>query len=1705
MSTLLKKQIAYTELHQHTSLLMKLWLLVLHIVLGAYQVLTMLFMSPMSSFQEVHDLTDSGYKVSYLDHCRLQHNVRFGTLAYSLVLVMAITLVRTSIEIIYPDKFNQAAYASNLLVNKAADTNDGVCDADCSLREAIAVAANGDTILFDGGLTGQAIVLTGGQITINQSNLIIDGSNRNITIDGNNSVPVCIRINTTANNTQLTNFNMRRCTTTMVSMEATGSLLKNMTMSEVGTSSVVMNANNTSVDTLNITGTSNVTNNCISIANNRSNISIKNSEVQACKIAIGGGTNVQQATIDGNFIVAASTNLFSFANSNNITVTNNRFGQKRNLTGGACGSTVKFTAVNTITFTANTFTGCTNTLLDIASSTAVTINNNTFNGPNVPGIASVSGVKITGGGQIRIYGNTFSNATSPSSYALLLLSNPNDVVIGKNSDNSLAANTFSNNSAGISATGSVVLIKGNNFTANAKDIEGTGLSESFIQDNSFNSPTVGVLIHSSQSPWIFNNNFSGLYSDKPLVIDTQTANAKITGNQFKNVTGDDAIHIKDSNSCTISANVIVMQSIGEVQAAVGLSNVDGCQLDSNDLSVPGGYGVVLNEDSDNNVIGCSADINDATGFNGFNNTQNNGLADVALFTSQANGNVVRCNHSTASGANRLVLLDGAVDVTPAGSIINTHTTKEITGTTASGTIVDIYGDDNWLKGVQADSTGNWSFTPDVGQGDLTQFDQMIIAYTTAAGTSVFSSYAQPTGDVAIENLTASAVSTTEATLTWQTPGISTKSIIEYKKIGEEAVTVALDDTGEDHSYTLTELTPGTQYGVVVTAYDIEHDYNFGTAGITITTDTAEDTTDSLASYAKTVANTMRVNHGITSTDIDGSEEDVVFSRTDSTTNLTFIFSDTQNRLADYRLQLMLKAVDAANKIVFNKKKAFNDLGKAKFTVKQLETEKTYAVYTGVVDRNNDYVNKDGLSKRFNFTIQDAPQMFYPGSAVFNGNPEEIWVSSKSPSVTVEALDSSSAVVYSCVATMDSDHYGSCRPPYQLPGLGNYTFRLTDSRGGVNSIPTLISGPVANMNNPTLVTDSRHPDFLKRMFYGAHPTFTGVTGANHTVELHIPQISGAIYATVNKAQAGNPTTTWSYTHLLTDWPQGMATTVTIIDRNPDGSISKQFTYQTYRSFLPVVPAIVAPADNAISTTGPQVQLTGADFLEVLNSDGQRILLTDFVDRSRVVDLAQLGYTQPGDYTVSFRSFNRSRLLTRLVPFRFRIRPVRTTVVTNGNTNTNENDNTNTSVNTNTNSGTNTNTNTNDNTNTVEPTNDNTNTVATNDNTNSSNTNSATTSDTDHDGLSTELETGTYQTDPLDNDTDDDTLFDGDEVEFGSDPLLPDADNDGANDAIELIFQTDPHNADTDGDAVKDGTEVANRTSPTDTDTDDDGLDDNETATYGTLVLDADTDNDRLLDGDEVDRNCDPLKADTDGDGVDDLSEALANTSCTSADNIWENISGLEEYLQDQARAAYAATGLETASYPHLTSQVVPVDKEFKEKLNKRIRTATVVDYLAGAQTVVSKGEVTVVTRTEELSLLDWFNGQAGTQGDNTFVLVQGSVELPADVKDQPAYVVITFFSAPTVKIAKVDSNGQWTMSVPAELLTAGEHTAFAAVDVNGTQSDQIEVAKFVIKNERRLSNTAWLVIINVVIAIVALLTAAFIHLRHKRANQASSAL
>jgi CSLREA domain-containing protein len=81
------------------------------------------------------------------------------------------------------------ANAATWTVTKAANSNDGACNADCSLREAVAAADSGDTVVFDSNLVGQTITLGGSHIVITKR-ITIDGylNNPNVAfISGSNT------------------------------------------------------------------------------------------------------------------------------------------------------------------------------------------------------------------------------------------------------------------------------------------------------------------------------------------------------------------------------------------------------------------------------------------------------------------------------------------------------------------------------------------------------------------------------------------------------------------------------------------------------------------------------------------------------------------------------------------------------------------------------------------------------------------------------------------------------------------------------------------------------------------------------------------------------------------------------------------------------------------------------------------------------------------------------------------------------------------------------------------------------------------------------------------------------------------------------------------------------------------------------------------------------------------------------------------------------------------------------------------------------------------------------------------------------------------------------------------------------------------------------------------------------------------------------
>lgn len=98
-------------------------------------------------------------------------------------------------DTIAPPEVSKAQFAQGdggvWTVNSLGDPGDGTCDdAECTLREAIAAAASGDSIVFAAGLQGD-ILLQAGEVDVVDKSLTIDGAGR-IAVDAQDNSRVMV-------------------------------------------------------------------------------------------------------------------------------------------------------------------------------------------------------------------------------------------------------------------------------------------------------------------------------------------------------------------------------------------------------------------------------------------------------------------------------------------------------------------------------------------------------------------------------------------------------------------------------------------------------------------------------------------------------------------------------------------------------------------------------------------------------------------------------------------------------------------------------------------------------------------------------------------------------------------------------------------------------------------------------------------------------------------------------------------------------------------------------------------------------------------------------------------------------------------------------------------------------------------------------------------------------------------------------------------------------------------------------------------------------------------------------------------------------------------------------------------------------------------------------------------------------------------------
>jgi CSLREA domain-containing protein len=215
------------------------------------------------------------------------------------------------------------ANAATFTVTKIADTNDGVCNTDCSLREAISEAnsaASADVIEFIRPMfgTAQTILLSGTQLEIvNNGSLTVNGAGASLlTVSGNNQSRIfAINSTTRATISGLSIINGNGAGN--INTGFGGGILNNggtLTLNDVRLRNNSANANGGGI--FNDAGTLTITNSTIGNNNSNSGGGISNDgTLTLTKVTISSNTAVLGAGGIGNTVAMTMTNCTISGNS----------------------------------------------------------------------------------------------------------------------------------------------------------------------------------------------------------------------------------------------------------------------------------------------------------------------------------------------------------------------------------------------------------------------------------------------------------------------------------------------------------------------------------------------------------------------------------------------------------------------------------------------------------------------------------------------------------------------------------------------------------------------------------------------------------------------------------------------------------------------------------------------------------------------------------------------------------------------------------------------------------------------------------------------------------------------------------------------------------------------------------------------------------------------------------------------------------------------------------------------------------------------------------------------------------------------------------------------------------------------------------------------------------------------------------------------
>lgn len=606
-------------------------------------------------------------------------------------------------------QFSSYSRSATFTVTKTADTNDGTCDADCSLREAITAAnyGSGNTIEFnipggtDGGCTG-----AGGLCTITPSSALPTIVGNSMTLNGYTQSGSAVNSNVMGS--VLTGFNALNTTLTIaIKGDSAGAGVHGLSINHAASTTIKgLNIRNFGGDGIYFSGSYST-----------------NNTVQGCFI----GTDHTGESDQGN----TGTGITLTNSADGIIGTNgdgSNDASERNLISGNNANGI---------YISNT----------VAAISKISGN---FIGTNKGGTADIgnatNGIHIPGATYTQV--GTNGDGTADDVEGNLIAGNDDDGIQydGTSHYTNIAGNLIGTQRTGLSALANAST--GISFSADNSRIgtNSDGTSDTLERNVVAGNTSMEVSFGSGSSLTTFSGNYVGLGTNGTTTIPSAGASVQLFVSD-SNTIGTNGDGVRDSAEANYicSSNNSNMVQINGSDSNVVAGNFIGVTTTLTDCGAAT-HGINFSNDADNNIIGgdIAAEAN-TIAYNGDAASE----YGIAVQNANADGNqflrnIMYSNQDlgiaiTAAGGNNDQAAPSIVSRSSSG------TTLTLTGTSAASDIIQIFdaSSDNegetYLSQVYANGAGAWTAT--FAKSAFTAETNVLVATTTSTtnGTSPFSS------------------------------------------------------------------------------------------------------------------------------------------------------------------------------------------------------------------------------------------------------------------------------------------------------------------------------------------------------------------------------------------------------------------------------------------------------------------------------------------------------------------------------------------------------------------------------------------------------------------------------------------------------------------------------------------------------------------------------------------------------------------------------------------------------------------------------------------------------------------------------------------------------------------------------------------------------------------------------------------------------